>query len=140
MTHLRRALDFAEAGISIFPVELPALAGSGGRNPTSLIGLIAPAPTPTLLRAGGYVGHWQCRAFHLVGWDGSWLTLIVIPGKPDGVAALAELGGLPPHPVVKTAGGGEHHFFRQPALPVADNHALAGNGIDVLGTSRFVVG
>jgi hypothetical protein len=62
------------------------------------------------------------------------------PGKPDGVAALAELGELPPHPVVKTAGGGEHHFFRQPALPVADNHALAGNGIDVLGTSRFVVG
>src|SRR5262245_27830706 len=38
-------------------------------------------------------------------------------GGPDGVAALtalaAEQAEWPPHPIVLTAGGGEHHVFRQ---------------------------
>jgi Bifunctional DNA primase/polymerase, N-terminal len=58
------------------------------------------------------------------------------PGKPDGVAALAALDGLPPHPVIATRGGGEHPYFRQPDPAISFGRWAGG---EVLGTSKFAV-
>jgi hypothetical protein len=59
------------------------------------------------------------------------------PGSIDGVAALHELGELPPHPVVVTKSGGEHHFFRQPETPI---DCAEWKGGELLGRTKFVVG
>ena len=59
-------------------------------------------------------------------------------GGPDGVAALAELGPLPPHPIIPTPSGGFHHPFRQPDSPIASAVPWRpGSGIDLLGPGRF---
>jgi Bifunctional DNA primase/polymerase, N-terminal len=59
-------------------------------------------------------------------------------GGPDGVATLAEVGDLPPHPIVKTAGGGQHHVLTQPSPPIVGRLGWR-PGIDLLGVGRFVV-
>src|SRR5262245_39915905 len=58
-------------------------------------------------------------------------------GRGDGVAAFQSLGEFAPHPIVRTPGGGEHHYFLQPDPPIAGTSFC--DGIDLLGTSRFVV-
>jgi hypothetical protein len=60
------------------------------------------------------------------------------PGAADGVAAFRSLGPLPRHPVVATKSGGEHHWFRQPRQRITKHDWCP--GIEVLGTSAFVVG
>jgi hypothetical protein len=65
-------------------------------------------------------------------------------GRADGVAALADLvmgREWLSHPIVRTAGGGEHHVFEQP-----ENHRMLGcgrgalpAGIDVRGKGGWVV-
>jgi hypothetical protein len=59
-------------------------------------------------------------------------------GGPDGVATLAALGELPAHPIIRTAGNGEHHYFRQPDPPIAGRTSWR-PGIDFLGMGRFAV-
>jgi hypothetical protein len=59
-------------------------------------------------------------------------------GGPDGVAALQALGPLPPHPIIRTPSGGEHHYFRQRDPPIAGRLSWR-PGIDLLGVGRFVV-
>jgi Bifunctional DNA primase/polymerase, N-terminal len=61
-------------------------------------------------------------------------------GGPDGVAAFQELGPMLPHPIVTTPSTGKHHFFAQPNPPITSSNAFKHLGIDILGTSRFVVG
>jgi hypothetical protein len=134
------AVAFAERGVPIFPVRL-------FRKPD---GRWAKVPC---------VKRWQHRASidlaMVEGWWRQWPDVwpaiplvrtgwVVVdadrhPGEADGVAALAELGPMPAHPVVPTAGGGEHHYFTQPPAAVRGKQAFA-PGIDLLGTSRFVVG
>ena len=60
------------------------------------------------------------------------------PGAANGVAAFRALGPLPRHPVVTTKSGGEHHWFREPAQRITKHDWC--DGIEVLGTSAFVVG
>jgi hypothetical protein len=55
-------------------------------------------------------------------------------GGADGVALINAMS-LPPHPIVTTKSGGEHHFFRAPGFTFAK---WAGG--EVLGVGRFVVG
>ena len=60
----------------------------------------------------------------------------------DGVAALAELSegrDWPAHPVVATAGSGEHHIFRQPTMPLGQGKGALPGGIDVRGNGGWVV-
>lgn len=59
-------------------------------------------------------------------------------GGPDGVTTFAALGEMPLHPIIRTAGNGEHHYFRQPDPPIAGKIGFA-PGIDLLGVGRFVV-
>jgi hypothetical protein len=56
---------------------------------------------------------------------------------PDGVAAFHALGPFPPHPVMVTKSGGEHHWFRQPANPI---HYAKWEGGEVLGIGHLVIG
>jgi hypothetical protein len=58
---------------------------------------------------------------------------------PDGVAALRELGPLPPHPVITTRSGGQHHYYRQPAQLITKTQAWR-PGIDIIGAAGCVVG
>jgi hypothetical protein len=139
---MRLALAFAEAGFPVFPVELFF---DDDRNRWRKLPCIK---------------EWERRATvnsHLIKvWWGKWpLALPGIPpgrcnkvivdadrhGGPDGVELFRELdrtrGPFPPHPVIPTKSGGEHHWFSQPARPVAWAKWIGG---EVLGHGRFVVG
>ena len=59
------------------------------------------------------------------------------PGQPDGVAALREFGEMPPHPIVRTAGNGQHHYYRMPDPPVTSG--VVAPAIELLGPGRLVV-
>jgi hypothetical protein len=59
------------------------------------------------------------------------------PGGSDGVELFRLRGPFPPHPVIQTKSGGEHHWFSQPARPVRWAKWAGG---EVLGHGRFVVG
>jgi hypothetical protein len=136
----RRARAFAEAGIPIFPVRLERRGGRWSKKPLVLDWARCATTDPEII-----AGWWLRWPLAAPGIPLGRCGLVVVdadrhPGKADGVAALAGISGVPPHPVVKTAGGGEHHYFRQPNPPIADNRAFSGEGIDVLGSSRFVVG
>jgi Bifunctional DNA primase/polymerase, N-terminal len=58
-------------------------------------------------------------------------------GGPDGVAAFEALGPFPPHPIVRTAGNGEQHYFMQTDPPIT--YAVFAEAIEMLGVGRFVV-
>jgi hypothetical protein len=89
-------------------------------------------------------------AHHLV--PGIWcghpdLRLVVIdvdrhPGGADGVAAfqaLVDANWLPIGPVTKTAGGGFHYIFRQPAgEPFGDTKGSLPDGVEVRGAGLIV--
>jgi hypothetical protein len=132
------ALAFAEAGLPIFPVRLRREGERLLKEPC--------------------IAEWQRRASadpHVIaGWWSGWpdalpavplarCGLVVVDadrhGRGDGVATFTALGDFPPHPVVATPRAGEHHYFAQPLPPVASFIGWA-DGIDVLGTGRFVVG
>jgi hypothetical protein len=132
------ALAFAEAGFPVFPVnvfrrgerwrKVPYVKNWAQGATTDAI-IIAETwlrwplamPGLPLSRCGCVVIDWDCH-----------------PGAADGVAAFRALGELPPHPVVATKSGGEHHWFRQPSRRITKHDWC--DGIEVLGTSSFVVG
>jgi RecA-family ATPase len=66
-------------------------------------------------------------------------------GRPDGVAALSELEAaneaLPDHPIILTAGGGEHHIFTQRDGESLGNSegGLKGKGINVRGSGGYAI-
>ena len=60
----------------------------------------------------------------------------------DGVAAFRQVIGdtLPPHPIVDTAGDGEHHIFRQPAaFRLGNGEGTLPPGINVRGDGGWIV-
>jgi hypothetical protein len=61
----------------------------------------------------------------------------------DGVSELEKLiqkhGQLPPHPVVDTPGGGEHHIFSNPGGLGNSAGGFRGLGIDIRGRGGYVV-
>jgi len=66
-------------------------------------------------------------------------------GVDDGVQALDDLieqhGALPDHPVIKTAGGGTHHYFRQPraGARLGNRTGALPRGIDIRAQGGWVV-
>ena len=137
MSELGVALAFAEAGIAIIPVRLFR---EGDR-----------------LRKRPHIKEWRQRASTDAAVVAEWWRefpaavsgivlehygLVVVDcdrhvGHADGVAAFKSLGEFPPHPIVRTPSGGEHHYFLQPEPSIAAGSFA--DGIDLLGTSRFVV-
>jgi hypothetical protein len=145
VANLVAALRLASAGVPVFPVRL----SQGPKGDWKKI----PA-----------IENWQAAASADAARVGIWwdefpdavpgialgkCRLVVIdpdrhPGGADGVAAFAEIARrhqeLPPHPLTHTAGGGEHHVFRQrDGEPLGNRSGKLPAGICVRGAGGFVV-
>jgi hypothetical protein len=140
---LALALAFVEAGFPVFPVDVfwdpdrkrwrkvPCIKDWENRATTN----------PNLI--GMWWRQWPCA---YPGIPPGRCNKVVVDadrhdGGTDGVKLFHELdrtrGPFPVHPYNPTKGGGEHHWFAQPAQPV--RWAKWGGG-EVLGHGRFVVG
>lgn len=130
------AAGLADAGLAVMPVRLHRLGGKWRKEP-----LIKDWVNRASTDATMVAGWWRQYPWAVPGIVLAQSGLVVVdadrhPGKPDGVAALRAIEGLPPHPVVATRGGGEHHYFRQPKPPISFGRWEGG---EVLGTSKFAV-
>jgi hypothetical protein len=142
--NLMIALDHAAAGIAVFPVTV--LQGPDGRwkKRPAIKGWRDSATTdPDQIRK-----WWREFSQALPGLELGRAGLVVIDAdrhdpKEDGVQAFAGLRAEHqefPLPQTLTAGGGEHHFYRQPVGQAFGNRE--GNlpeGINVRGQGGFVV-
>jgi hypothetical protein len=130
------AVGLAEVGLAVMPVRLHRLGGKWRKDPLIKNWKERASADPTLV-----AGWWRQYPWAVPGIVLEMSGLVVVdadrhPGGPDGVAALARIEGLPPHPVIATRGGGEHHYFRQPEPPISFGRWAGG---EVLGTSKFAV-
>jgi hypothetical protein len=135
------ALSFAKAGVRIIPVKVFREGDQWRKRP--------------------HIVNWRNRASADVATVEEWwqefplavpgivlehLGQVVVdcdrhPGKPDGIAAFNALSvenRFAPHPIVRTAGGGEHHYFLQTSPPL-EGMFVPIAGIEVHGMKRFVV-
>jgi hypothetical protein len=122
------ALRYAASGFKIFPCD---------SNKRPLVPSWATEATTDTTRIAAW---WAIHPEALVGLPMKPHGLLVFDAdrhheNEDGVAYLralcAEHEPLPPHPIVVTANGGEHHIFRQPASKIG-NRKL-GNGLETRG-------
>jgi hypothetical protein len=133
------ALAFAEAGFPVFPVDVfydpgrrrwrkvPCIKDWGNRATTNRY----------LIEV-----WWRKWPLALPGVPPGRCGEVIVdadrhPGGSDGVELFRALGPFPPHPVIPTKSGGEHHWFSQPAQPIRWAKWAGG---EVLGHGRFVVG
>ena len=137
------ALALAAAGLPIFPAGVSKKTEGEGWNKKPLIGgwKDKASTDPAVIEHWWRVNPHAVPAIEL----GS-SNLVVLDGDrhggPDGVTALNEtLAGTPRHPVSLTAGGGEHHIFRQPARgePLGNGTGSLPNGVDVRGQGGWIV-
>ena len=145
-SNLAAALELAAAGIPIFPARASKRPSSGKWQKQPLVkGWREIATTdPHQLQ-----GWWQRFPDAIPGIELHRAGLVVIdpdrhPDGPDGVSAFAALeaenGGIPAHPETDTAGGGKHHFFRQPEGETFGNgRGALPEGIDVRGSGGWIV-
>ena len=148
---LKLALAFAEQGYAVFPLKLwwdhqqqrwrknPLVKDDWQRRATT---------DPNRIKSS-----WDYWSRELANENGAELVpglplgrcgLVVVDcdrhaNAPDGVAALRELGELPPHPVITTRSGGQHHYYRQPANRITKTQSWR-PGIDIIGAAGCVVG
>ena len=145
-SNLAQALDLAAAGIPIFPARAFKLPSSGKwqKQPLVLRWREVATTDPHQLQE-----WWQRFPDAIPGIELHRAGLVVIDpdrhsGGPDGVAAFAALeaenNGIPAHPETDTAGGGKHHFFRQPeGEPFGNRSGALPEGIDVRGSGGWIV-
>jgi Bifunctional DNA primase/polymerase, N-terminal len=117
-------LAFAEAGIAIFPVRLLRDGERWSKQP-----FIRDWPNRASADPNMVAEWWRQWPNAVPGIALAHYARVVVdadrhPGKPDGVAALAEFGPLPPHPIVTTISTGEHHFFAQPNPPITSKQRI----------------
>jgi hypothetical protein len=142
MSLLETALQFAAHGVPIFPVRVYRV-GDRWRNEPHIKNWSARATTnPATIKA-----WWRTWPDAFVGVPLVRVGLVVVDADRhgdglDGVAVLQAIE-LPPHPMVTTDleclgkfTGGQHHFFRQPPVPIRSAYWSGG---EVLGHGRFVV-
>jgi hypothetical protein len=137
-----RALAFAAAGFPVFPVDVfwdderkrwrkvPCIKDWERRATTN----------PGLIKM--WWDKWPCAVPGVpLGRCGKVVVDCDRHGGSDGVELFHELdrtrGPFPVHPYNPTKGGGEHHWFSQPATPIRYAKWVGG---EVLGHGRFVVG
>jgi Bifunctional DNA primase/polymerase, N-terminal/AAA domain len=127
-TNLDVALRYAKAGFKIFPC---------GTDKRPLVPSWAMEKTADTARIAAW---WAAHPEALIGLPMKPHGLLVFDADrhrdgEDGVAHFRALctghEPLPPHPIVLTANGGEHHIFRQPANKIG-NRKL-GNGLETRG-------
>ena len=143
--NLASALRLASAGVPVFPVRVSKGSRGEWRKQPDIKDWQRAASTDAAI-----VERWW-REFPdaVPGIALGRCGLVVIDpdrhqGAADGVAAFADLvrrnGGLLPHPVTHTAGGGEHHVFRQrEGEPLGNRTGSLPEGICVRGDGGFVV-
>jgi hypothetical protein len=128
MTNLEVSLRYAQAGFQIFPcgIDKRPLVPSWAAEATT---------DPTRIHS-----WWKLHPEALIGLPMKPHDLLVFDADrhsedEDGVTHFrtlcAEHEPLPPHPIVLTVNGGEHHIFRQPANKIG-NRKL-GNGLETRG-------
>jgi hypothetical protein len=145
------ALALAANGLPILPVRVEWNGAKGKWEKTPLVkgwtddGDTNPSSTnPNTIRNWWHVWPGVVAGIALGRAD-----LVVIdtdrhPGGEDGVAAfevlVAQYKELNPHPVCQTAGGGEHHYFKQlPGMKLGNSSGELPSGIDVRGVGGFAV-
>ena len=139
---MRSLLTLAAHGISIFPAVVKGQGSKWAKIP--LVDNWQDAATTDDRK----IIEWWVQFPHAVpGIELNRAGLVVIDADrhgdgPDGVAALQELaaryqseGGLPAGPLSLTAGGGQHHIYRQPngEQPLGNRRGSLPPGIDVRG-------
>jgi hypothetical protein len=130
------ALSFAKAGVRIIPVKVFRDGDRWRKLPYINLWRQRASDDPSVIE------EWWCQFPDAVpGIVLEHYGRVVVDcdrhGGPDGVAAFASLGPFPPHPIVKTAGNGEHHYFLQPDPPI-EGKFVPFEGIEVMGINRFV--
>jgi hypothetical protein len=130
--NMQVALDFAAAGIRVFPCNVKK------RPPIGFTDWLGRSTTdPTQIKQ-----WWKKTPKALVGIPMKHIGCFTVDADrhredEDGVAAFAELcasyDGLPEHPVVETAGNGEHHVFRQPPNGTTVPNLKWGRGLETRG-------
>jgi hypothetical protein len=140
------ALGLAAAGLPIFPVKIwfNTAKNKWEKEPHIKGWQDNASSDPNQLRT--WWRNWPTAA---VGIEMGRADLVLIdadrhPGGSDGVTAFAELVAkhkeLKPHPVCKTAGNGEHHYFKQPpGMKLGTSSGGLPPGIDVRGVGGFAV-
>jgi hypothetical protein len=143
--NLYAAITLAAAGIFVFPARATFNKGTGRWDKQPLVVGWQDKATAD---QGRIEQWWRINPDAIPGIELGRSGLIVIDadrhGGPDGVEALAAL--LAQHetsldyPITRTAGGGEHHVFRQPhGRPLGNSAGALPKGIDVRGKGGWIV-
>lgn len=156
-TMLSLALSYAAAGIAVFPCR--SAPEEIADNDTGEIVTLKPKTPHT---SNGFKGATKSERIIRILWGerhpgavvgaptgeqmGAWVLDVDVHKDDDGnvingyetLATLEDIhGDLPRTAVAKTAGGGEHHYFRY--TPGVRNRGKLGPGLDVRGAGGYVV-
>ncbi len=141
MSNLDLALDLARQGVHVFPCQPD---GPDEKKPCPGV-FWRNTSTTNETRIRQWWDRWPNA---LPGLDLAKAGFVVVdcdrkPGQPDGVSAFQDLAAshndeLEGVPVVETANGGQHHYFRQWAQHGNGKGALPA-GIDVRGHGGYVI-
>jgi Bifunctional DNA primase/polymerase, N-terminal/Primase C terminal 2 (PriCT-2)/Family of unknown function (DUF5906) len=144
--NLRVALGLAAAGLPIFPVKVTY---NENKQKWEKVPLVANWHEEASTDKQKLCGWWQDFKEALPGIELGRADLVMVDadrhnGGPDGIKNLAELTighvPLPDHPISETAGGGEHHYFRQWAREKYRNtQSKIAPGVDTRGDGGFAV-
>lgn len=158
MNDVTLALSYAAANIPVFPCRATDEVTDQYDNETGEV-VVLKAKTP--LVSNGFKGAttrernikilWQRNPGAMVGIPtgeqiGAWVLDVDVHKDEDGnvingyeaLAALeAKYGELPATATAKTAGGGEHRYFRH--VPGVRNRGKLGEGLDVRGSGGYVI-
>jgi hypothetical protein len=153
MNHLELALSYAANGIPCFPCRAEDEVTNQYDTETGEV-LVLKAKTP--LVSNGFKGAttntriintlWSRHPNAMVGIPtgeqlGAWVLDIDVHAGTSGYPALAELeekyGKLPDTATARTAGGGEHRYFKH--VDGVRNRGALGVGLDIRGSGGYVI-
>jgi hypothetical protein len=131
-----------ELRAAVFPIRIFKVDGQWKKVPALKGWREHAAPAPNQIEQ-----WWRGQGHNTFGIELEKSRLVVIDADRhedgvDGVAALAELvegNPWPAHPVVLSAGDGEHHIFGQPAEPLGNASGQLPAGVDVRGAGGWIV-
>lgn len=147
-TILDQALEYASAGIAVFPVHYPVGGGCScrlgsrcrhvGKHPAAVHGFKAGTTNPRVLR-----GMWGDRPYNIGAVTGSLFDVLdddPAHGGDESLSRLeAEHGRLPETTRSKTGGGGQHFFYQHIEGVKNNNTGKIGQGLDFKTVGGYVV-
>jgi len=147
---LQSAMAYIDQGWRVLPVahveEGRCSCGKAGCKHPGKHPILAKWPERASLSGEQAQKWWTARKAANVGIatgkDSGLVVLDIDPrhGGNESLAALiAEHGPLPPTPVCRTGGGGEHYYFAAPSEPLQSSAGLLGKGLDIRAEGGMVV-